>query len=175
MKCLVIESNRDLLNSIERFLMSKGHEVTSVFDGVIALNNLDSSFDVIFIDKVLPRLSSSEIIDLTKKKHPLVKVVLLIDTYQFDENVLINNKNINEYLRYPFLDDELDWVLSQLNKKSPNDIFLTYKEEYLIDKFNENKALNYKDIDSSIFKREEINIYISALNKKFDKLDLNIK
>ena len=33
MNILVVESNRHLLNSLERFLSSKGHKITTAFDG----------------------------------------------------------------------------------------------------------------------------------------------
>ena len=73
MNIVVVESDRHLLNSLERFLSSKGYKVITAFDGVIAANNFDIATDLLIIDENLPRKDTSEIIRILKGKKTCIK------------------------------------------------------------------------------------------------------
>ena len=175
MKVLVIESDRNLLNSLERFLKTKDCVVKSVFDGVIGINEFEEDTDVLLIDSASPRISPLELVDTLKKKKESLKIVLIVDNGFITSKTLIENTNINEFITKPFLVNALDWLFSQINleKLDKEKSFMTYKERYLL-KHIKGDEIDYQNIDYDIIKKEEINEYIKAIKYKAERKDTHV-
>ena len=167
MKVLVIEPNRQLLESLTRFFISKGEQATPVFDGVIGVNEFDNSYDLVIIDESTPRLSWKETISLLKKKKQDLSVFVITNSIYIPVDLLIENKEVDEFFTSPFSAYWLNYSLKQLQKrKRDNDPFLTIKEEELLRLIKEKENLPFSQIDNKLYRIDEIPQLIDALNKK---------
>lgn len=163
MNIVVVESNRHLLNSLERFLSSKGHKVITAFDGVIAVNNFDIATDLLIIDENLPRKDTSEIIRILKNKKPALKIVLLIDYLKCERSSDVSG--VDDYLSIPFTSKSLDCLIENLVSNSgEHSRNLSYKEAYMIKNSNKDGLIKFEDIDEEIIKEEELFYYLDAIN-----------
>ena len=64
MKILGVDDNSDILGLLELSVMSMGHEFDSAPDGVVGLEKIrKGSFDMVFLDLAMPRMTGLEVID----------------------------------------------------------------------------------------------------------------
>ena len=167
MKILVIEPNRPLLDSLIRYLCSKGHDAIPVFDGVIGVNEFDNSFDLVIIDVSSPRISWQETVTLLKRKKPNLSVFVITDSILIPVDLLVENTIVDEFFTLPFNAYWLNFSLEKLiNKRHGYDLFLTIKEEELLSLIEQKGHLPFSQIDSKLYRIDEISILISSINKK---------
>src|SRR6478609_4198334 len=77
----------DLLKPHIIFLNNKGYEVTTVTNGIDALEQSNGkNFDIIFLDENMPGLSGLETLVKIKEIKPLVPVVMI--TKNEEENIM---------------------------------------------------------------------------------------
>lgn len=64
-KVLIIEDNPGILFILKEVLINNGHEVTTIKDGLLAMQRLDKdpAPDVVLLDYMLPSLSGKKIIE----------------------------------------------------------------------------------------------------------------
>jgi CheY-like chemotaxis protein len=75
---LVVDDNRDLLNTFALILKRKGYTVDTAEDGVQALEKFKSHpFDVVLMDCVMPRMSGLEALHKMQECNRAVKVILM--------------------------------------------------------------------------------------------------
>ncbi len=167
MKILLIEPNRSLLNSLNRFLSSLGHECSLTFDGVIGVNEFDASFDLVIIDENTPRISYLETIELLKKKKPELMVFALLNSFVISSDTLLANELVDEFFSSPFVASELKFALENIKLfKDKSEIKFTIREHYLLRLLEKNKYLNIGDIDKKVLRLEQIPPFIEGLNGK---------
>ena len=101
-KILWADDEIELLKPHILFLESKGYEVTSVNNGSSAVDeNLETDFDIIFLDENMPGITGLEALERIKKEKPYVPVVMI--TKSEEEHIMeeaIGN-NIADYLIKP--------------------------------------------------------------------------
>ena len=104
----------DLLKPHIIFLTQKGYSLTTVSNGLDALDMCDAQkFDLIILDENMPGLSGLETLSRIKEKHPEIPVVMITKSEEEDiMNQAIGNK-IADYLIKPV---------------NPNQIFLSIKK-----------------------------------------------
>lgn len=167
MKALIVEQNRNLLNSLARFFGSKNIDTINAFDGVIAINEFSEDVDLVIVDSEVPRISFNEVISLLKNKKKDLKVAVLLDDFIVNHENLINNKNVDQFISRPFMVDEINEFIDSLNvDKESYGMFLTYKEYKILNLLNKEDYVNYQTIDTGMYKAEEIYEYIKCLNQK---------
>lgn len=77
-KILWADDEIELLKPHVIFLESKGHEVSTVNNGDDAIDEIDShNFDIVFLDENMPGLSGLETLEIIKKAHPSVPIVMI--------------------------------------------------------------------------------------------------
>ena len=165
MKIKIIEPNRSLLNSLNRYLETKGNTISLAFDGVIAVNEFENDTDLIIIDSTSPRIEYEEVIDLLKKKKENLRVFVILDSFDIPVEILASNLNVDEYFPLPFRAQEFDFCLEKLKYTRPNNN-LTIREEYLLELLEKNDVVLMADIDKKIYRHEMIPIYIESINSK---------
>lgn len=104
----------DLLKPHIIFLTQKGYDLTTVSNGVDALDMCEAQqFDLIILDENMPGLSGLETLSRIKERHPEIPVVMITKSEEEDiMNQAIGNK-IADYLIKPV---------------NPNQIFLSIKK-----------------------------------------------
>ena len=167
MKVLIVEQNRHILNSLSRYLRSKGHDVNAVFDGVIAFNEFSEDTELLIIDYDVPRISYTEVITLLKKRQPKLKSVVILGNKPLNSDMLIDNQLVDEFIPKPFTYKNIDDLFENLSlDKSGENFYLTYHEFLLLKKLKEEGVISHKEVGKHVHDKEEIYMYIRALNVK---------
>ncbi len=101
-KILWADDEIEMLKPHILFLESKGYEVTSVNNGSSAVDkNLETDFDIIFLDENMPGITGLEALERIKKEKPYVPVVMITkseEEYIMEEAI---GSNIADYLIKP--------------------------------------------------------------------------
>ncbi|MDC0357570.1 response regulator [Oligoflexia bacterium] len=127
-RVLVVDDDTDVRNTIEMMLQSLGCEVVTACDGHAALELLQtageaSTFDAIFLDVMMPRLSGYGVIKILKSKSYTAKipVIMLTARTSGDDMIAGYQSGADYYVPKPFtlgqLRYGLDLVLEEGGKK----------------------------------------------------------
>lgn len=146
-KILWADDEIDLLKPHILFLQSKGYEVTPVNNGSSAVDkNLETDFDIVFLDENMPGISGLEALARIKKDKPHVPVVMI--TKSEEEHIMEEaiGSNISDYLIKPV---------------NPNQILLAIKKN-----LDKNKLVS--QTTNSNYQREFRELGIQ-LNSQLDK------
>lgn len=101
-KILVVEDEQVINQVITEFLSDRGYEVTSVFDGKVALEQFhQQQFDLIILDIMIPFLSGLEVLQEIRKtsKVPVMMLTAVADEYT---QLVSFNHLISDYVVKPF-------------------------------------------------------------------------
>ena len=109
MKLLFAAPDRDLLECFGKLLQSGTCQVVTAFDGTQVLSPLSAEgFDIVVLDRELPRVGCRNLIEKSKEKH--IPVILLtcaaVGARQLTEEPLPN-----AFLTYPFTAAQLEDVI----------------------------------------------------------------
>ena len=86
-KILWVDDEINLLRSQILFLTEKGYELITANSGNDALEILESnSFDLIFLDEMMPGLTVLQTLPLVKNLHPTTPVIMI--TKSEEENIM---------------------------------------------------------------------------------------
>jgi CheY-like chemotaxis protein len=138
----------DLLKPHIIFLNNKGYEVTTVTNGIDALELSNKQlFDIVFLDENMPGLSGLETLVKIKEVRPLVPIVMI-------------TKNEEEHIMEEAIGSKIaDYLIKPIN---PNQILMSIK------KLLQNKIL-VNDKTTSSYRQEFASISMTIS----DKLDYN--
>ncbi len=107
-KIMVIDDEKNYLILLETLLTDEGYEVLTFSDPELALAFLDEDeVDVIITDVRMPNLSGQEVLEIIKKKHPHIPVIIMTAYGTVDGAVEAMKCGAFDYLNKPFSNDEL--------------------------------------------------------------------
>jgi CheY-like chemotaxis protein len=120
-KLLIIDDNKEILASIERYFVKKKYHVTAVTNGLDALKLLDTKttdFDAVITDLYMPTISGVGVISIVKQKFPHIPVIAITGYYEEHESLLIDAQ-VDAILEKPFEYTELEKTVVKIfaNKK----------------------------------------------------------
>ena len=69
--------NPSLLEGLEIYLQSLGHEFIGAPNGTEGIKHCDASIDLVISDRRMPGVSGEEVVHRIKQKYPAIKAVLL--------------------------------------------------------------------------------------------------
>ena len=128
MKILLAEDEIDLSNAVTRVLKFNKYDVFQAFDGVEALEFLDSyTFDAIILDVMMPRKSGFEVVKEIRKRGDQTPVLILTALSEIDDKVQGLDCGADDYLTKPFQVKELLARLRAILRRHGD-----YKEAYSI-------------------------------------------
>ena len=108
MKLLIAEDTRDLNRALTALLTSQGYTVTSVFDGIEALEQIHSeSFDAIILDIMMPGKDGIQVLTELRQSGLVTPVLLLTAKAEVDDRVAGLDAGADDYLPKPFAMKEL--------------------------------------------------------------------
>lgn len=182
---LIADPDRDFLSSFRKLLEISGNTVSTVFDGTQAIISInDKKFDMVILNKNIPRIEYSEIIKLLNDKH--IPVIVTSDK-KIKTDILMNDNLANSYLTFPFLPNELTGLIDDIYEKIISDEKIKYSDmEADISKFTLCGKVRITNEEIDILRKfilgkkiqgdnANISVYINALNNKFEKLGKNLK
>jgi DNA-binding NtrC family response regulator len=111
MKILVVDDDRNLLESIGRGLRNKGYQVIEALSATEALEHIDfdneSAIDLILADYIMPGMSGIDLLEKVREKSSSLPVIIM--TAHWKKQVVIEamRKSCNSFIEKPFTLDEL--------------------------------------------------------------------
>jgi DNA-binding response OmpR family regulator len=103
MRALVIEDDAKMRNLLQRGLTEQGYETTIACEGVEGLDiALTSTFDVIVLDLMLPRMDGLEIASRLRAASNQVPIVMLTGLDAAQDLIRGLNAGADDYLKKPF-------------------------------------------------------------------------
>jgi DNA-binding response OmpR family regulator len=108
MRVLIVEDEVPLARKIVTALIEAGHEPVMVHDGESALDQaLDTSFDLIILDVVLPGIDGFEVLRRLRSQHDTNRVLILTARREIKDRVTGLQLGADDYLPKPFAMPEL--------------------------------------------------------------------
>ncbi|MBT5332208.1 MAG: response regulator transcription factor [Porticoccaceae bacterium] len=118
MRILLIEDDKELSDYVAKGLTEQGHNVETAYDGKDGLFLATTeSFDVLIIDRMLPKLDGLTIVKTLRGAQDKVPVLILSALGEVDDRVIGLKAGGDDYLVKPFAFSELLARLEALKRR----------------------------------------------------------
>ncbi len=108
MRILVVEDNRQLVDTLKRGLEENGYVVDTATDGESALEKAASrEYDLLLLDRMLPRVSGDEVCRRIRGEGSTLPILMLTARVTVGERVSGLDLGADDYLTKPFVFAEL--------------------------------------------------------------------
>ena len=108
MRILLAEDEKALSKALVKLLEKNNYSVDAVYDGMEALNYLDSGdYDAAILDIMMPKMDGIEVLKTTRAAGNQVPVLMLTAKSEIEDRVLGLDSGANDYLPKPFDTREL--------------------------------------------------------------------
>jgi len=119
MRVLIVEDERDLAAAIARGLRRDGIAVDEAYDGADGLEKaLVNEYDVIILDRNLPRLHGDEVCTQLRTEGTDARVIMLTAAAEVSDRIDGLNLGADDYLPKPFAFEELRARVHALARRS---------------------------------------------------------
>lgn len=163
MKILLLEDEIMLNNSINEYLTSIGHQVTSFTDGQSVVDNINSNYDLLILDINVPNLDGFEILDTFNKKKIFIPTIYISALSDIEDITKGYELGCKEYLKKPFHLAELGIKINQILKsEQKNTTHIKFSKNYSYSKTD--KTLYFNNEPQNLTKKQLDIIHILALN-----------
>ena len=118
LKIAIVDDENEILSILEKFLKKKGHNVRTFSNPVVAKDQIDSSYDTVLLDIMMPQMSGLELLKILNEKNKDVKVVMMTAYSTLDKVLESHREGARYYIMKPFksLQEVEDKLLEVLNK-----------------------------------------------------------
>lgn len=107
-KILVVDDQKTVCYSLQRFLQSEGYEVLTTTSGEDALLILsDAKPDLVIMDVRMPELDGIEVLQKMKESHPQIQVIMMTAFSTTEKAIQAMKLGAYDYLIKPFDNEEL--------------------------------------------------------------------
>ncbi|MCO6176312.1 response regulator transcription factor [Flavobacterium sp. NRK F10] len=108
MNILIVEDEIGILNFLQQGLEEEGFTITTAINGVEGLEKaLHSSFDLILLDWMMPKMSGLEVCQNIRKQNTTVPILFLTAKDTVQETIEGLKAGANDYIKKPFSFEEL--------------------------------------------------------------------
>ena len=123
MHILLIEDDNETASYLIKGLKESGHVVDRASDGKEGLfMALDSNFDALIVDRMLPELDGLSLITKIREKNSDIPIIILSALGEVDERVQGLKHGADDYLAKPFSFSELLARLEAVIRRNQNEI-----------------------------------------------------
>jgi two-component system, OmpR family, response regulator len=167
MNILLLEDDPILNDTISHFLKMKGNEVTSLDDGMDAIEMIDqTNFDLYIIDINIPEIDGLEIVKYIRQKDLQTPIVMITASMELENFKKAYKNGCDDYIKKPFYLDELEIRINKLMDREMNTNTLikisetvTYDSDY--------EELTVNGVVNRLRKKEKrlLNLFLNNLNK----------
>ncbi|MEG0308510.1 MAG: response regulator transcription factor [Clostridium sp.] len=118
MKILIVEDEKDLLDSLTEGLKLAGYAVDSCADGNKAYEMaFCENYDLIVLDLNLPKLDGIEVLKNIRSENKIVNIIILTARNNIEDKVKGLDLGANDYLAKPFYFAELEARIRSLLRR----------------------------------------------------------
>ncbi len=119
MRFLIVDDSDVPLKFLERFLTRAGHQVAGIArNGQEAVEQVERlNPDVIVMDVIMPRLNGLEALDIIRRSHPQVRVIMASGLRSCDTAIESERRGASYFLCKPFQESQLRKVISLLERE----------------------------------------------------------
>lgn len=102
-KIAIVDDEKEILTMMERFLKrNEKHTVVTFSNPVKAISSIDSSFDIVFLDVMMPEMNGLDALPKLKEKVPNIKVIMMTAYSTLDKVLSAHRHGASNYLMKPF-------------------------------------------------------------------------
>lgn len=102
-KVAVVDDETEILNMISRFLNRSGkYNVTTFSNPVTAVSSIDSSYDAVLLDIMMPQMNGLEALEKLIENNPDLKVIMMTAYSTLDKVLKSHKEGAVHYLMKPF-------------------------------------------------------------------------
>lgn len=115
-KILIVDDEKDIVETLAFMLKTKGFECICAYDGEEGLKLAkECSPDLIILDVMMPKINGYKISRLLKydNKYKDIPIIMITARSQEEDKVIGQETGVNEYITKPF---ELDEVINKVNE-----------------------------------------------------------
>jgi len=117
-KILVVDDDIVLSNLLEEFFLGQGHKPTICNHPMQALETFNKNyFNLVFIDINMPEMNGLELATRLKQINPSIEIIFMTGYGSFDNAVKAIKIGAYDYLRKPFVLDELKLCLKRFQER----------------------------------------------------------
>lgn len=114
-KIAIIDDENEILSMIQRFLnRSEKYQVTTFTNPVVAVDSIDTSYDIVFLDIMMPQMNGLDALEKIMEKNPQQKVIMMTAYSTLDKVLKSHKHGATHYLMKPF--DSLQSIESKINE-----------------------------------------------------------
>jgi DNA-binding response OmpR family regulator len=150
MRVFLLEDDFSLNESIKDMLESESFLVDCFYDGKVALDSINSNYDLFILDIFVPNLNGIELMYRIKKENSNSIVFIMSANIDISTIEEAYKKGCDDYIKKPFNIQELLFKLKKYNKSG--ELFKLEDELFFDLKL---KKLIYKNIDIELTKKEK--------------------
>lgn len=108
MRILLAEDEKELSDALVVILKHNNYEVTPVYDGISALDNiLGGNYDGVILDIMMPKMDGIEVLRTVREQKNDTPILVLTAKTEIDDKVLGLDSGADDYLSKPFATKEL--------------------------------------------------------------------
>lgn len=118
-KIAIIDDEQDILDMIEKFLKRTGGFHIEVFNNPLnALAQIDTSYDVVLLDIMMPQMNGLDVLKELHEKMPELKIIMMTAYSTLDKVLKSHREGATHYVMKPFfsmkaLEEKIYEILKQ--------------------------------------------------------------
>jgi diguanylate cyclase len=122
-RILVVDDDQRMAESLQKLLLTQGHDVDTVFGGRAALHQLSQdAYDLVLLDLSMPDLNGHAVLHHMKQHNINALCIVVSGERSFNDVSQALRNGAYDYLRKPFATDELlTTIINAANKKKLQD------------------------------------------------------
>jgi len=160
---LVVDDETDIADLYSTWL-SMDHDVRTAYGGEEALEKVDETVDIVFLDRQMPDYSGDEVLEIIREREIDCRVVMVTAV---DPDFDIVSMDFDDYLTKPVMHDDLsESVASMRERDSYND---TLQEYYALT--SKKATLEAEKTPSELQNNEEYQEMVERVDALAEKAD----
>jgi len=128
-RVLIVEDSPDVSRFVSRGLKEEGFQVAEAQSGEVALRHMDSDWDLIILDLMLPDMSGETLLEYLMQKNSRPPVLVLTAKSRLEDKISLFQRGCDDYLTKPFAFEELLGRVRALLRRSPRIHLESYQYE----------------------------------------------
>jgi len=114
-KIAVVDDENEILSMIQRFLnRNEKYNVTTFLNPVVAVDSIDSSYDIVLLDIMMPQMNGLDALEKLMEKNPNLKVIMMTAYSTLDKVLKSHKYGATHYLMKPF--DSLQAIETKISE-----------------------------------------------------------
>jgi two-component system response regulator ArlR len=171
MKVLIVEDEIKIGQSLERGLKLEGYETKLVSDGDLAIEEINTFYDLVLLDIMIPNASGYKVAKEIIKINPKTKIIFLTSKSTLDDKLLGFEIGADDYISKPFSFAELIARVKAVLKRENHENIISYKN-VLIDLNNIKVLVGENEVNLSKREFELLKFLIQNKSHVFSKEEL---